>query len=563
MQENKIKIGFASNPVYSGNAKALYEQLQKRKLEDYELIWFVKDEKQKEMLLNLNIKVISEKDDEFEEIFRKTEFMFITHDQYIDKKQENQTFISLYHGVGPKKSGYALEDCYERKFADKYGKLLDYICVPSEFAKMLFSYIFNIDNNKIIVAPYQRNRYIFESNGKKNIEKIIDISIKNYKKIIMYTPTFRKGIGKEEGDINRNNILGLKPYYEENLNEFLEKNNYLLVVKLHPSEEALIDENIIGKNVVILKDECMQKNNITINEILNGVDCLITDYSSIYTDYLLLEKPVIFIDTDLEKYSKKRGIYFNSEEFWYPGPIVNNIENFTKEIEKLLEEDDYYINERKKYNNLINGNENKDFNKFIDEFVLKLKSKYKISKIIHYLKKDKYTQKELENINEWKENLKDYEIKQWDLDSEEIKQIMENEKIEKENQTLIKLAILYKYGGVFIDSNIQLINSLEHLLIENDKIFIKDEYGNCIDLVIGASKNNEFIKECLNRKWFGINQDEEIDFYKKKDVFVSIEEQWRIGQEDFQDTDKYFNDTNITLKNKIRRALKYGFLMKK
>lgn len=563
MLENKITLGFASNPIYSGNVKALYEQIEKRKLNNYELIWFVKNNEQKEALSKINIKAISENEENFEEELKKVEFMFITHDQYINKKQEYQTFISLYHGIGPKKSGYALDDCYEKKFADKYKEIIDYICVPSEFTKMLFSYIFNMDNNKILITPYQRNRYIFESNGNENIEKILNFNIEKYEKIIMYAPTFRKGIGKEEGNTDRNNVLGLQTYDENILNEFLEKNNYLLLVKLHPSEEALISEEIIGKNTVILKDENMQKNNITINEILNGVDCLITDYSSIYTDYLLLEKPVIFFDTDIEIYSKKRGIYFNSEEFWFPGPIVNNIDNFIKEMEELLNNKDYYIKERKEYNKLINGKEHYDFDKFIDEFILKLDSKYKIPKTIHYLKKSKYTNNELKNINEWKKTLSDYEFIEWDLDSDNTKKIIKDENIDDNNETLLKLAILYRYGGVFLDTEIQLIKNINKLLIANDMLFIKDEYGNCINSVIGSSKNNKFIKECIKRKWFGINEDEDIICYKKRDVFVSIEEQWRIGKDDFQDTDKFFNNTNITLKNKIGRALKYGFLMSK
>ena len=111
---------------------------------------------------------------------------------------------------------------------------------------------------------------------------------------------------------------------------------------------------------------------ITINEILDGIDLLISDYSSIYVDYINLIRPVIFLDTDKEEYVKNRGIKFNSLDFWWmAGPKVNDIDMFMIETKKLLNNRDYYKNERKLFNELLNGNEQKNNNKLI-EFILNL-----------------------------------------------------------------------------------------------------------------------------------------------------------------------------------------------
>ncbi len=562
--ENKMKmvLGFTSMPDYSGNCKALYENIKNRNINKYRLVWFVKNHEEKDRLKSIGIDAICEDDSEFEEVFKKVDVMFITHDQYIDKKREEQIFISLWHGIGSKRCGYASEDESEIRFVDKYNKIIDYICVPSEFMKMAFSYIYNIENKKLLTTPYQRNRYVFESNGKENIFKLTGYDTNNYKKIIMYTPTFRKGIGKEEGSINKNNILNLDKYEESILKEFLEKNNYLLIVKLHPSEETTINKRNFEKNVILLEDKVMNEKMITINEILNGIDCLITDYSSVHTDYLLLQRPVLFIHTDIEKYSKERGFLFDLPDFWFPGPSVSNIDDFIEQLEQLLKDETYYKVERDRYTSIINGKDCKDTDKFIDEFILKLESKIKIPKKIHYFKKNKYTNKEKENIRKWKEKLNDYEIIEWDLNSEEIQQIKRKETIEDDkDQLIIKLELLYKYGGVFLDTSIQILNDLKHLLMENNIILIKDEYGNFIDTVIGASKKNKFIKERIDAKWFGINPDEDVSVYRKKDLFVSPDEQYRIGKEFFQDKNKYFNDMNVTIKDKIRRIARYGLII--
>ena len=99
------------------------------------------------------------------------------------------------------------------------------------------------------------------------------------------------------------------------------------------------------------------------------------------------------------------------------------------------------------------------------------------------------------------------------------------------------------------------------LNFKNNIILIKDEYGNFIDTVIGASKKNKFIKERIDAKWFGINPDEDVSVYRKKDLFVSPDEQYRIGKEFFQDKNKYFNDMNVTIKDKIRRIARYGLII--
>lgn len=552
----KIILGFASNPTYSGNTKALYEKIQMNYSDKYECVWCVKDDFEKKILKRNNINVISEEDENFGNEFKEIEIMFITHDQFIDKKTKFQTFISLWHGFGPKRSGYALtNDIYEKKFCDNYSKTIDYICVPSEFLKMIFSYVLNIDDNKIIIYPSQRNRYVFENKGKENLKNIVDKNIYKYKKILLYAPTFRNGIGKEEGELNVENALGLIKYNEGDLNKYLEENEYLLIIKLHPSEETKINTKGFGKNIILLQEKKLIEKSISINEILSGIDCLITDYSSIYSDFILTEKPVIFLNTDIEKYNKKRGIYFNSEKIWLPGPVVNNIMNFKEEVTRFFQDENYYKEERKEYNKLVNGTEPENTNKFIEEFVNKIETKRKIPPIINYIKFDKISKKQLENIEQWKRKLKDYKFIEWDLKDLKTKEIYEK----YNDKTLFKLSILYKYGGIFIDPSIQILNNLDDLCANSEYLFVIDKYGNCITDVIGASKNNKFVKECLDRRWFGINDDEEIFKYQKNDLFLNVEEQYEFLKNDVIKTKKYFNNSNITIKNKIGKALKYGF----
>jgi CDP-glycerol glycerophosphotransferase (TagB/SpsB family) len=76
------------------------------------------------------------------------------------------------------------------------------------------------------------------------------------------------------------------------------------------------------------------------------MDLLITDYSSIYFDYLLLNRPIIFTPTDLEEYRETRGFLLEPYDFWTPGPKVTSQKALQHEILKSLCDIKYFQSER-------------------------------------------------------------------------------------------------------------------------------------------------------------------------------------------------------------------------
>ena len=81
------------------------------------------------------------------------------------------------------------------------------------------------------------------------------------------------------------------------------------------------------------------------NELLSITDVLISDYSSIFYDFLATGKPVVFYIPDLEEYKNYRGLYLAPEQL--PGPCLTNIDEIGKVINNL----DFYINKYQiKYN---------------------------------------------------------------------------------------------------------------------------------------------------------------------------------------------------------------------
>lgn len=120
-------------------------------------------------------------------------------------------------------------------------------------------------------------------------------------KVVIYMPTFR--------DTQRNPLLGANGKRE--LDDFLNlfgENNFHLFIKPHPEDKAL--SSVVHKNVVMLPASG------DVYPVLKLSDMLVTDYSSVFFDYSVLGKPIIFYVYDYERYKNyDRGILFGFDKF--------------------------------------------------------------------------------------------------------------------------------------------------------------------------------------------------------------------------------------------------------
>ena len=98
-------------------------------------------------------------------------------------------------------------------------------------------------------------------------------------------------------------------------------------------------------------------------------DTLITDYSSVYFDYLLLDKPLIFLDGDIEEYSKNRGFLLEPVDFWRPGEIVVNYSDFKKAINSIEIKEDKFENHRKQIKSIMHRYTEPVFTKNTIEYI--------------------------------------------------------------------------------------------------------------------------------------------------------------------------------------------------
>lgn len=165
-------------------------------------------------------------------------------------------------------------------------------------------------------------------------------------KLIMYMPTFRDSYDGGES---------FKPFEQfhfdsQRFTQLLEEKDYVFLNKGHYWDGLLCDREF-SERFINVEDNPM----LDIYSIIKDIDILMTDYSSIYFDFLPLMKPVILTPFDYETFiANKRGYYFNYLE------ELPNIKAFDwNEVCHILEQKSYFPlreSQTRKYHKYVDGN---------------------------------------------------------------------------------------------------------------------------------------------------------------------------------------------------------------
>lgn len=253
---------------------------------------------------------------------------------------KKRLIINLWHGVPLKK--IALLDPNLKKAARIYFKKIfseNYTCILTTSHELipLMARSFAVSEDKIKVWGQPRNDGMFQKNDCRKILGQLFPDLPEYTKTVLYAPTFR--------DYGQVQLFPFKDFDQKQLEAFLEEKNMLLFIRTHVAEQGSAAP-YLGKRIRFLGNE--QAEDVT--GILNIFDCLITDYSSIYIDYLLTDKPMIFLPYDRQQYLDGRGMNFDYDDVT-PGPKPETFNDF---LDALSPKEDFWKSERTRVNRLFN-----------------------------------------------------------------------------------------------------------------------------------------------------------------------------------------------------------------
>jgi len=307
-REKSIWVFGAHQNRFCENSRALYEYANKSN-DNIKVIWITGD---KNLLYELQSKkYLSYHRWSIKGLYFSLKAKYYFYNVYSDDinfyTAGNAILVNLWHGIPLK----------QIEFDIKKGPLKKIFNSNYSFIYRFFKpYLFRSPN--YVLSTSNKVSKIFSSSLKVSVENCLELGYPRtdifYKvesslekeKTIIYMPTWRS---------LKSNILFQAIEDFDKLNRVLEKKQLKFLIKLHPNE-SMTYKNY--SNIEFIDSK------VDIYDLLPLSDYLITDYSSVYFDYLLLDKEIIFYPFDLKEYLKKdRDFYFDYEENT-PGKKVYN-----------------------------------------------------------------------------------------------------------------------------------------------------------------------------------------------------------------------------------------------
>ena len=366
---NKNITVFQSRPDFSDNPRALSDFLIKNGYSSkYIIYWIVKDvHKYRRENPEVPIRFIQlhNKIGLFNPfayyVLMTAKYIFSSHEFVLPKNKGNigQLYITLWHGCGYKDNAFSNEN----RFFDK-------ALVPGPLFLKTKASFWHTTEEYLIAKGYPRYDWLLHPSEKA--KTVMSYFREQSNKIIIWMPTFRNSkvcSGYGEDIITQFPLIANKTEWL-NLDSYCKKKNVILLIKLHMSQKQYdIDFNHFT-NIFQITNLFFEKKNIQLYEFLSLTDGLISDYSSVAIDYLLINKPIAFALDDFEQYKDVRGFVFENPKEYMPGHHLYTIQHLENYIDDVAKGNDLFSNRRKEIKNLAIFESDNYCKLIADEFLL-------------------------------------------------------------------------------------------------------------------------------------------------------------------------------------------------
>lgn len=327
--KNEKKIFIYSNLGFRDNVKAIYDHLVENGYnEEYKIICSLNDHKSQRPLKNVKFM------GNFRGLFSffVCRYAFYCFGKYPVKPKRDQKVFNLWHGMPLKRIGNMVSGFEKTDY-----NYFTHILCTSEFFRGIMKKSFSCDDNQIVICGQPRTDEMLRSL----------VECKNGEKLLLWLPTFRSGDNCSElGILSQEQFMRLDILCEEY--------GWKVLIKLHPLSQADTEKFSIFKNIKAMTHKQFEDENSNLYRVLGKADCLITDYSSVYFDYLLLNRPIGFALSDIDEYGGDRGFVFDDPRENMPGVVFVDGEGMLSFVSDTFQGKDVYAEKRIKMNTVFN-----------------------------------------------------------------------------------------------------------------------------------------------------------------------------------------------------------------
>lgn len=355
VKENQLV--FLSSPDFSDNGRAFFEYLVENGYNNrYSIFWLVDDPEKYKHIKYKNVKFIKRKHMDIERITYRahrtvltSRYVIFTHSIYwVRRVQKGQTYLNLWHGCG-----------YKGQKAGGSDKVIffDYALVTSEMYRKPYADFLNSTVEKMLPIGFPRLDWFYsdKTDARRWIRTLKEL--KKADKAIVWMPTFRKSGSERLSDDSVTGQLGL-PLIDntcemKKIDTLCRRLNVIIIIKRHFLQIDYSLNNDDYTNIEVIDNGFIETNNINLYELVAESDAMISDYSSIAAEYLLLDRPVAFILDDFTAYETLRPFFFDNPLEYMPGEHIFTLDDFTRFIENVADERDEYRSERAKMRKIM------------------------------------------------------------------------------------------------------------------------------------------------------------------------------------------------------------------
>lgn len=257
---------------------------------------------------------------EYDAAFSQAKYLFndmVYPEQMV--KRPGQVFVNTWHGTPLKMLEYDVVNQRHILGGATRGFLqCDYLAVPSDYLadKMMTSAsIEHLYQGEIVCSGYPRNAVFFDAKHRAQTRSQLGV---DDVEMFVYMPTWRGAQNAHMDVLGEYSAQAILDFFEKTL-----KSNQVMYVKLH--NYAVSDVSYSGYTRVRPFPDDMDT-----YTVLSAADCLITDYSSVFFDYMCSGGKVILFTYDAEKYLKDRGLYLKLDDL--PFPKASDYEQLASEL---------------------------------------------------------------------------------------------------------------------------------------------------------------------------------------------------------------------------------------
>ncbi len=351
----KKRIIFESNPELTCNTYPVYRYLLEKGInKNYEFVWLTNDASKYNNADYENTKFINHTKtaksftQKLKTIYYiSTAKALVYSNKLLGTHGKNRTSLWLQHGMPLKASNGTY--CIKNNCTAA-------LCV-SEFFADNFSSDARVDKDKMIFMGFPRNDLLLTENN--SLEKF---GFESYDKVIFWLPTYRQRTTAAKNKIAKSFEMERKgtgiPAIETaeemaKVNDFLKANNCLLILKPHPVQDLSAMKESSLSNFFIINDNTLKEKNVQLYELLGRCDAMITDYSSVYYDYLLTDKPMGLTIGDIGEYIAKRGFVYRNPLDILKGEYIYDTDGLISFLSNVKNENDIAKEERTKVKEMI------------------------------------------------------------------------------------------------------------------------------------------------------------------------------------------------------------------